>query len=249
MRDHLKWNWFFWGKHPGVPDFVLVGTQTALFQRYTQWVETGFAKVDECLKMKSRYCSWRFWSKGTSGEVVCGLVRNSCDSYGRSFPLLCLGSGRLADWSRNCSLLPFAFEPIWKQFEYVAAARYGTVKALKDALQLVYPPEPLWQDYQERIHQPSDDNHSRKNNYDIESVNGNRLCQIDGHVSEDLSEDLSFCSNMVAASGNGTPTAVFIGELGSRLAVAMVDDLLTPSDFVWLWSMQADEKEPAGQQA
>lgn len=238
MRDHTQWSWFFWGKHPGVPDFVYAGNQTPLFQRFTQWADTGFSKVDASLKIKSRHCSWRFWSKGTSGQVVCGLVRNSCDSYGRSFPLLCLGAGRLADWSRNCSLLPFAFESIWKQFEYVAAARYDTVKALSDALQLVKPPEPLWREYQMRIY--SESNLYRQGDYGIQTIGGNRLAEIDCHVSEDLPQDLCFCSNMVAASVDGTPTAVFIGELGTRLAVAMVDNMLKPSDFVWLWSMQSN---------
>lgn len=236
MRDRIQWNWFFWGKHPGVPDFVVAGTPTPLFQRFTQWVDTGFAKVDAALKIKSRHCSWRFWSKGTSGEVVCGLVRNSCDSYGRSFPLLCLGAGRLADWSRNCSLLPFAFEPIWKQFEYVAAARYDTIKALNDAAQLVKPPEPMWRDYQMRIYSQAD--LYQQCRYELRSVGGNRLCEIDCRVTEDLPKDLCFCGNILATSINGAPTAVFIGELGPRLAVAVVDNMLKPSDFVWLWSMQ-----------
>lgn len=238
MKEQNRWNWFFWGKHPGVPDFVYAGSRTPLFQGFTQWVDTGFSKVAASLKIKSRHCSWRFWSKGTSGQVVCGLVRNSCDSYGRSFPLLCLGAGRLEEWSRNCSLLPFAFESIWKQFEYVAAARYDTVKALDDALQLVKAPEPLWREYQMRIY--SESNLYRQGDYEIQKVGGNRLAEIDCHFTEDLPQDLCFCSNMVAANDNGTPTAVFIGELGKRLAVAMVDSMLRPSDFVWLWSMQSN---------
>lgn len=236
MHNSAQWNWFFWGKHPGVPDFVAAGTATPLFQRFTQWVDTGFAKVDPDLKKKSRHCSWRFWAKGTSGDVVCGLVRNSCDSYGRSFPLLCIGAGRLSNWARNCSLLPFAFESIWKQFEYIAAARYDTIKALDDASQLVKPPEPLWRDYQVRIYSQAD--LYRQSSYDFRVIGNNSLCEIDCREAEDLPKDLCFCSNMLASTGNGTPTAVFIGELGHRLAVAMVGNMLKPSDFVWLWSMQ-----------
>ncbi len=247
MRDRTQWDWFVWGKHPGVADFVCAGTQTPLFQRYTKWVDTGFSKVDAALKVKSRHCSWRFWSKGAGDKVVCGLVRNSCDSYGRSFPLLYLGMGRLADWARNCSLLPFAFEPIWKQFEYVAAGRYDTVKGLSDALQLIPPPEPLWRQYQQRIY--SAPNLSTQAGMDTQISGNTRLCKIECRASEELPQDLCFCSNVVAVSDNGAPTAVFIGELGVRIGVAMIDDLLKPSDFAWLWSLQPDSSGKTDRQA
>jgi type VI secretion system ImpM family protein len=236
MKDRIQWHWFVWGKHPGVADFVCAGTQTNLFQRFTKWADTGFCKVAPELKIKSRHCSWRFWSKGAAGEVVCGLVRNSCDSYGRSFPLLCLGTGNLSDWSRNCSLLPFAFDSVWKYFEYIAAARYDSVRGLNDALKLVKPPEPLWRDYQKRLYSSS--NLYRQAAIDTQIYGSNRLCKIDCHVSEDLPQDLSFCSNMVATTDNGAHTAVFIGELEACIAVAMIDDILKPKDFVWLWEIQ-----------
>jgi type VI secretion system ImpM family protein len=244
MRNRNLWDWFVWGKHPGVTDFVCAGTQTPLFQKFTKWVDTGFSKVDTTLKVKSRYCSWRFWSKGGGGDVVCGLVRNSCDSYGRSFPLLYLGTGRLADWTRNCSLLPFALDSIWKRFEYVAASRYDTVRGLSDALQLIQPPEPLWRQYQHRIY--SGPNLCIHGGVDTKIFGTTRLCEIDCRVSENLPQDLCFCSNVVATSDNGSPTAVFIGELGSRIAVAMIDDLLKPSDFAWLWSLQPNHNGNAG---
>lgn len=239
MGNRNPWQWFFWGKHPGVADFVHAGSQTPLFQRFTKWLDTGFSQVDAALKIKSRHCSWRFWSRGASEEVVCGLVRNSCDSYGRSFPLLCLGSGRLSDWPRNSSLLPFAFEAIWKHFEYVAAARYDSVKALNDVLQLVKPPEPLWRDYQMRIYRAA--NWIRQDKVDAQVLGKNRLYMIDCHRNKDLSEELSLCGNMVAGNGGSAPTAVFIGEVGHHVAVAMIDEMLQPADFVWLWSLKPEE--------
>jgi hypothetical protein len=146
--------------------------------------------------------------------------------------------GRLADWARNCSLLPFAFETIWKQFEYVAAARYDTLKGLSDALQLIPPPESRWRQYQQRFY--SAPNLYAHAGVDTLFSGTSRLCRIDCRASEDLPQDLCFCSNVVAVRDNGTPTAVFIGELGERIAVAMIDDLLKPSDFAWLWSLRPD---------
>jgi type VI secretion system ImpM family protein len=238
MSNRDQWSWFVWGKHPGISDFVFAGTQTPLFQKFTKWVDNGFRKVDPELKKKSRHCSWRFWSKGAGGDVVCGLVRNSCDSYGRSFPLLCLGTGKLTDWSRNCSLLPFAFEAVWKHFEYTAAARYSCVGDLSGNLQLVHSPEPLWRQYQMRVYSAS--SLYRQGNYQTHTFGGHRLCEIDCEASENLPQDLCFCSNVVATSDNGAPTAVFIGEIASHIAVAMVDEMLKPADFAWLWSLPPD---------
>ncbi|MBR9981939.1 MAG: type VI secretion system-associated protein TagF [Desulfatitalea sp.] len=238
MNSRMQWNWFIWGKHPGVSDFIFAGSQTPLFQRFTKWVDTGFSKVDPALKKKSRHCSWRFWTRGTADAVVCGLVRNSCDSYGRSFPLLIMGTGLLKDWSRNRSLLPFAFESIWKGLEYAAAARYDTVKSLDGAMQLIEPPEPSWRRYQARIHSAA--NLYTQEQFDTQKTGNNRLYKIDCRLPENLPRDLCFCSNMVATNDNGAPTAVFIGETGNRIAVAMIEDILKPADFTWLWSLQTE---------
>ena len=235
MKHCVQWHWFVWGKHPGVADFVCAGTQTQLFQRFTQWADTGFSKVAPELKKNSRHRSWRFWSRGAAGEVVCGLVRNSCDSCGRSFPLLCLGTGNLSEWPRNCSLLPFAFDSIWKHFEYMAAARCDSTRGLNDALQLLKPPQPLWRDYQKRIYSTS--NLYRQGTFDTHAYGSNTLCKLDCRLAEDLPQDLSFCSNMVASIDKGAPTAVFIGEIGTRIAVAMMGEILKPADFVWLWEL------------
>ena len=240
MKDRIQWHWFVWGKHPGMADFVWAGTRSVLFQNFSKWVVNGFSKVDAPLKKKSRHCSWRFWSRGPSEEIVCGLVRNSCDSYGRSFPLLCLGAGKLADWPRNSSLLPFALETVWKDFEYMAAARYESIRALNDTLKLLKPPEPLWRQFQMRIYRAP--NLYRQDDFDMQVMDGNRLCRVECALSENLPQDPSFCSNLVASTGNSGPIAVFIGEVGGRIAVAMIDDMLKPADFVWLWSMQAETK-------
>jgi type VI secretion system ImpM family protein len=238
MENRTQWNWFVWGKHPGVSDFIFAGVQNTLFQRFTKWVDTGFSKVSAELKSNSRHCSWRFWTKGAADAVVCGLVRNSCDSYGRSFPFLCIGTGQLKEWSRNRSLLPFAFEEVWKRFEYIAAARYDTVRRLSESLQLIEPPEPQWRIYQERIHNAA--HLYTQDSFEELTMGSNRLYKIDCRQPEMLPHDLCFCSAMVATSESGTPTAVFIGEVGSRIAVATMEKILQPTDFTWIWSLQPE---------
>lgn len=236
MNANASWNWFVWGKHPGIPDFLFAGEKTPLFQQFTRWVDTGFSRVDAQLKTKSRHCSWRFWTRGAGEDVVCGLVRNSCDNYGRSFPLLWLGSGPLEGWTINRSLLPFAFESAWKHFEYLAAARCGSIPEINDALRLIPPPAPCWREYQQRIHDAPD--LLTRESFEESIRDGGRLYKIDCSLPEQLPRDLCFCSSMVATSANKAPGAVFIGETGTRIAVAMIDNTLLPADFTWLWSIR-----------
>ena len=236
MRDRNEWHWFVWGKHPGVSDFICAGTQTPLFQRFTKWVDNGFARITKDDELRSRHCSWRFWTHGAADDIVCGLVRNSCDSYGRSFPLLYLGTGQLKGWADNCSLLPFAFEPIWKNFEYAGAARYHSVQRLSQTLQLMQAPGPEWQQYRQRIF--NEPNLYSTARFEEESSGHNRVFKIECQFPENLPLDLNFCNQVMSKGAQHPPKAVFIGEIGRRIAVAIVDDVLTPSDFSWLWSFR-----------
>lgn len=238
MKRNHTWKWFVWGKHPGVEDFISAGSQTPLFQRFTKWVDNGFMRIGADSELRSGHRSWRFWTKGTEDEVVCGLVRNSCDSYGRSFPLLYIGAGDLQNWAANCSLLPFAFESVWKSLEYVAAARYHSVEQLAEALQLIQPPESTWRQYQRRIYNAP--NLYTEANSD-EQVDGQKqLFKIDCERPENLPRHLIFCNNVMTKDEIDAPMAVFIGEIGSCVAVAMVHTMLHPSDFTWLWSLRED---------
>ncbi len=236
MKNRTQWKWFAWGKHPGLEDFVWAGTHTPLFQRFTKWVDNGFTRFKADAELRSRHRSWRFWTKGAGSEVVCGLVRNSCDTHGRSFPLLYIGTGALEDWSNNCSMMPFAFESAWKNFEYVASARFETMQQLDDSLQLIQPPEPDWRKYQQRIYNTT--NVSRADKCQETIDNGKRLLTFDCKLPENLPYELQFCQRVTAMEEDQSPLAVFIGEIEDRITVAIMNNTLSPQDFVWLWELE-----------
>ena len=236
MKHPTQWKWFAWGKHPGVQDFVCAGTQTPLFQRFTKWVDNGFARLEAGSGLRTRHCSWRFWTKGAADQVVCGLVRNSCDTFGRSFPSLFIGSGELEDWVNNCSVLPFAFEPIWKSFEYIAAARFDAVRQLNDHLQLLRQPLPEWRKYQQRIYKTANLFKTAKSEEKVDGLK--RLIQIDCEQPENLPYDLQFCNRVMTTGDDQAPLAVFIGEIEDRITVAIMKNTLSPEDFVWLWELE-----------
>jgi type VI secretion system ImpM family protein len=235
MKLPNQWQWFVWGKHPGMSDFIIAGNLSPLFQRFTRWVDNGFSLIVSDDELKSRHCSWRFWTHGTADDIVCGLVRNSCDSFGRSFPLLYLGTGGLQGWTHNCSLLPFAFESVWKNFEYAGAARYHSVQRLNQSLESMQPPEPAWHAYRQRIfNQP---NLYSTAGIEEDTDGRNRVFTIGCKLPENLPHDLNFCHQVMPQNAMEPIKAVFIGEIGSRIAVAIVDDILIPADFIWLWSL------------
>jgi type VI secretion system ImpM family protein len=236
MKHQKQWKWFAWGKHPGMQDFVCAGTKTPLFQRFTKWVDNGFARLETGAGLRKRHCSWRFWTKGAADQVVCGVVRNSCDNFGRSFPSLFIGSGELDDWMSNCSVLPFAFEPIWKSFEYIAAARFDTIRQLNDNLQLLQPPLPQWRNYQQRIYKTSNLFKTAKSEEKVDGLK--RMIQVDCKQPEHLPHQLQFCNRVTATGEDQAPLAVFIGEIEDRITVAMMNNTLLPEDFVWLWALE-----------
>ena len=241
MKTPHQWKWFVWGKHPGMSDFISAGCQGPLFQRFTKWVDNGYTHITTDEDLKSRHCSWRFWTHGTTDDIVCGLVRNSCDSFGRSFPLLYLGTGDLKGWTHNCSLLPFAFESIWKSFEYAGAARYHNIQRLSQTLQSMQPPQPDWHQYRQRIFNQS--NLYSTAGFEEEADGRRRVFTVACKLPENLPHDLNFCNQVMPPNKHQPLNAVFIGEIGNRIAVAIVDDILIPADFIWLWSLRPSDPQ------
>lgn len=132
-------------------------------------------------------------------------------------------------------MLPFAFEPIWKSFEYMAAARFDSIRQLNDHLQLLQQPLPEWRNYQQRIYRTAN---LFKTDRCEEKVDGLKyLIQIDCEQPENLPYDLQFCHRVMATGDDRTPLAVFIGEVNDRITVVTMSSTLSPEDFVWLWEL------------
>ncbi len=249
MLREEHWTWFAWGKHPALEDFVWAGKQTPLFKRFTKWVDNGFSKFGEDSEMRSRNCSWRFWTRGAGKNIVCGLIRNSCDTHGRSFPLLYIGTGGLKEWPDNCSMLPLAFDAVWKEVEYVSSARFDTAGQLNESLQLMQSPSPDWGAFHQRVYQSG--SMSRSATCEENIADGKRLLMVDCGQPENLSHDTQFCQRVMAMGEDPSPMAVFIGEIKGVIAVAMIRNALTPADFVWLWKLDhgrasAKQQSPEG---
>ena len=145
IKNGGNWLWSAGGKHPVARDFFITGDNSPLAQAFFDWAERGAESLITKNGKDASAHSFRFWSKGSAADqLVCGLVRSSCDQLGRPYPLMLLGSGMLPDWENNWELLPFACEKVWEQLEYIAVKRYSSVSDLQAELKKMKLPQYDW---------------------------------------------------------------------------------------------------------
>ena len=138
MRDTDKsiarWHWAAMGKHPAARDFMEAGQGFPLFDALSQWMEKGYEERLRGNRATSLH-SWRFWARGgRKNSVVCGLLKDSCDTIGRLYPLLVMGTGELEEWEEHWDLLPLACENTWSQMESFSTRMYKTFQELQQDL-------------------------------------------------------------------------------------------------------------------
>ena len=151
MRNTSKsitgWHWAAAGKHPAARDFMEAGEGFPLFDALCQWMEKGYEEKSHDTD-GTPFNSWRFWARGgRRNTVACGLLRDSCDSIGRPYPLLIMGTGELDGWEEHWDLLPLACENTWSQMEAFSARMYKTFRDLEEDLSGMRIPSPRWEEF------------------------------------------------------------------------------------------------------
>jgi len=143
----IVWQWDVAGKHPAARDFFSLGQRSLMAEAFTDWIRRGAESLVNISKdLLVRPCSWRFWAKTPqNGVLACGVIRNCCDSVGRPFPLLVMGTGKLDDWEGNWELLPFACEALWYQMEQLASKNYASFELFQEDVKMLRPPQKDWQ--------------------------------------------------------------------------------------------------------
>ncbi len=124
VKPKAGWIWYADGKHPAAKDFLKIGPREPLLQAVIGWAAAGFQQMSAGGKPAFANNSWRFWTGGNRrSHIICGVMRDSCDSFGRSFPLTVLGTGPLKGWEAHWELLPLVLDKTWQQIEYLATKR------------------------------------------------------------------------------------------------------------------------------
>ncbi|NOR25966.1 MAG: type VI secretion system-associated protein TagF [Desulforhopalus sp.] len=145
-KSVTNWQWDVAGKHPVARDFFALGQPSLMAEAFTEWIRRGAESLAFTSKeLLVHSCSWRFWAKTPqAGVLACGVIRNSCDSVGRPFPLLVMGTGKLENWEDNWELLPFACEGSWRQMEQLASRKYKSFEVFQEDVGQLRPPQGRW---------------------------------------------------------------------------------------------------------
>jgi type VI secretion system protein VasJ len=246
-KSGYGWQWTICGKHPVAGDYFQSGSDAPLLMAFSDWIEKGYRLLKDIHKESGRLVSWRFWAQGIRKDIiVCGVVKDSSDRIGRPYPILLTGTGILKDWKNHWDLLPFAFEKVWTQMDYLCSKRYKNFNHLEKDRHTISAPEPLWSEYVQ--HQKEccaslnvEDVVSR----DIEDIRKQifelvQQSSLKAFIGQDLSENtlppFGLWHSLMKESLKNIPNAVFMGEIGKFTYLTIFMHALIPDDFVRLWS-------------
>ncbi len=180
--------------------------------------------------------------------MVCGVLRESGDAFGRPYPLLIMGSGPMAGWEQNWDLAPFACESVWREMEYVATRPLSDFALFETEVRSLKTPSPEWQAFERQR-----DDHGALGSPALDGVRIRLHClpeglpflSLDGQP-QDQFELVGFCHRMLRAEDQAPPNAVFMGGSVGHAYFAPFRRALTKDDFVRLWSVPERKEADAG---
>jgi type VI secretion system protein VasJ len=245
LRSERRWQWAAYGKHPVAKDYFKVGQDFPLLNSFSGWIESGYEKVASKNKSAGVRRSWRFWTREARREnVVCGVLRDSTDSFGRPYPLLIMGTGPLKDWVNEWDLVPLACENTWGQIEYLLTRTFSDLKKLEEEVQNIRPPAAEWSELAKRR-----ESFKGLTSRDLGRLNGQtsslsesmeRFILLDQGPSHDQFELIGLCHLLVKSRTEMAPNAIFMGGTLEKTYCAFFRRPLAPSDFIQLWSVPAE---------
>jgi type VI secretion system protein VasJ len=241
LRSERRWQWAAYGKHPAAKDYFKVGQEFPLLNSFSEWIENGYDKLAQKNNPAAMRCSWRFWTREARREnVVCGVLRDSSDSFGRPYPLLVMGTGPLKDWVNEWDLVPLACENPWGQIEYLSTRTFNDLKGLEHEVQSIRPPTAAWSELaknRERFRGlPSSDLGRLNGQASTLLESSDCFISLDQGLSHDQPDLIGLCHFLVKSRIEIVPNVVFIGGTLEKTHCAFFRRPLASSDFTRLWS-------------
>jgi len=247
VKHKAGWIWYTSGKHPAAKDFLEIGPRDPLLQAFADWVGGGFRQWSTRNNPKTAQNSWRFWTRSArKHHIICGVSRDSCDSIGRTFPLVMMGSGHLKAWEAHWELLPLVLDKTWLQMEYLSAKRLPDFNHLEDEVRMLPLPTDNWSDLNLAGRQTGEPNPGCDNSATEERPLHNMISGrsdplmgimplINGSQN-DPPRQLSLLLATLKKSSKKPPNAVFMGGIPEKSFLVLFKRPLRPEDFNTLWS-------------
>ena len=241
LKSTEEWSWAACGKHPAAKDFFSIGQVQPLVKALSEWVEKGYDILSSKNDPLTTSCAWRFWAKGPKRHaLVCGIVKDSCDLIGRSYPLLIMGEGLLEDWEDHWELLALACERAWTQMEYITAKRQKSFENFKNDLRLCKAPESQWAELGKLGDTPgeSDPNHPRiETGISRLSKENEIFIRLESKTAEGQMSLINLWHARLKSDLGTIPNSVFMGGNLGHNCLALFKRALGSNDFVRLWSV------------
>jgi type VI secretion system ImpM family protein len=253
VKPKAGWIWCAGGKHPAAKDFIKIGPRQPLLQALIDWVAAGFMQMSRGGKVSFSNNSWRFWAGGNRrSNIICGVMRDSCDSFGRSFPLTVLGSGPLKDREDHWELLPLVLDKTWQQIEYLATRSRLAINQLEHEIHMLPVPTNNWSELYSAGQLPELDDAVFGNSPEVDRANrphvtpggSDPLLEIIplANVSQaDPPVQIAGLQAMLKIRLGRAPKAVFMGGIPEKSCLVVFKRPLRPDDFTKLWSLCSEE--------
>lgn len=250
IKSVQNWSWSAYGKHPAAKDYFSIGQESPIGKSFANWVDSGYRELGEIKRSVTDQAAWRFWARGAGKEnIVCGVVRDSCDSVGRHYPLLIIGTGSLNDWENRWDLLPLACDKSWGQIEYASARMVHDIQALGTEIRNIRPPSPEWAEFESgrkalietmtvtgREHTPYDLDSLKKKASGL-SGKQSGFISLDHKSFQDQFALISCWHMLLKTHRKSVPNAVFLGGTFGQSFMAFFNRSLQTADFMHLWSL------------
>jgi type VI secretion system protein VasJ len=251
VKHKAGWIWFASGKHPGAKDFLEIGPRDRMLQAVADWVAGGFRQWSRQNNPKTGQNSWRFWTKSARKQhLICGISRDSCDSFGRSFPLLVVGSGQLRKWQAHWDCLPLVLDKTWQQMEYLAIKRLPDFNHLEDEVRLLPIPTDNWSGVMAEIQAIAEPNTGLAGSATAGALSQNPIplrsdpqvgiLPLTNVAGDNQPAQLARLHGTLKSRVQQPPKAVFMGGSPERSCLVVFNRPLRPEDFNALWSSCAE---------
>lgn len=246
-RFSRNWQWGACGKHPVARDYFKISHNTPALDALENWVQKGYAALTKKKNPDPVICSWRFWTRGLKkGDLVSGIVKDSCDTIGRPYPLLIIGNGKFDGWEEDWEFLPLFFEKLWDALEYAASRRLEGVNELEKAIKAIKTPETDPKQAQGLKNNLTPNQAEEIDEQQARITAGQLLREKMAIIPIDIRDQHA---SLARARGlgayfktheAGAPTAVFIGGAGEKQCMAVFRRPLNTGDFIRLWTMPSE---------
>ncbi len=237
-----NWQWMMTGKHPCASDYLAIGDKFQFAHVFSKWIERGYDVVNSKKPVKKTFYQWRFWTQEARRDyMACGVIKDSCDAFGRPYPILIIGAGHLSSWEKQWDLLPFACEAIWLQMEYMLSKDIRDSLRLGEQLKSIKMPKPDWPDYLLRRQNIKGLDNEMKITMEkaiSQFSDGTDLyfeiknADINSHF-----DIICIYHNLLRLKQSSPPYAIFMGGSIERLYAVCYRRSLLTNDFIKLWSM------------